>query len=430
MLRIVSNEISNNFYDSLYTGGDVTMEYNGVNIILIISHSSHNILEFVERIIKKIGILNQETAITPHIMEQAKNYIENFYKWSPDYPSFDQAKDLMQSIFASFNVSFFDTDLIEKCLDRINKITPKRIVKLSEKFIQNSKLTMLFLGNITPQRAMNLTESFSTFFLQNSQSSDLVNHRKKKEKKDDFDTFKLYQKFTFDFPDEMKHYMVRNKDLDERSNESSYMTLFYDGYLNIENKLMILMIVEAITNEIKEDIYNAKVKKATVEVEFIKYGIVQGLQIMIYGNRVKPIEMETILDKTLRKFVFETVLNYNSSDVKLLLEKVLTKYVEYKNEVSDVMEKQYNLLWVHTYTQEKRTHYGTADFINLKSFIDFVHDFMIKRQKRMTIEIMPTLTEQDMNFKNESANLLGDIDYEITDEDKLFDILQEGNLVD
>jgi hypothetical protein len=372
-------------------------------------------------------MLNHENSLTPIVIQQALYKLEDYFVWSPEFTAEQQALDLLTSILLTFGVSWNNKEFIRESIEHIKSISPSQISKLYRTYIQNSKLNILLLGNLTSQKAMKLTEDFQSFFHENFSSDDEEVEIENVHDDVESQTFTLFQKFSFNFANEMKHYMLRLDDLDINANVSSYLSYFQDGDTDFKNKLMIMMIAEALSVGMIERLKEANMRKSSVEIEFKKTGILQGLQILIYGRNIRPIEVETVLDKALRDFIFEVVPNYSSTDLRNLLTTTMDKHIEFQNELEDVMEKTYQILWANAYTQEKQNHYDAADKINLKVFSDFVHKFLISEQNRITIEIFEKLEEEQKTFKNESANLLGDIEYEITTEESLYELMKERN---
>lgn len=420
--NIIRTRLNNIIYPSLFTGGDVTMDFNGVNFRMTLSTTSHNMSSFLSEILKNIKMMEHEDLIEQSDLEFAIKKIEKSMYWTPKAFSPDQATETLSAIFNGFKVSWNQKEKIANHIDYMKKITILELTKIYKNYFKNSKMTLFFVGNLTSQTAMKFTEKFEkALFDSSSQNEDKVEHFS--ESGQESLTYKIFEHFSFKFVDDVKHYVVRNQNLDPASVECTYLTFFYDAHKDIPRMLMMFMLIEYIEEPLKKFLYDLGEKKYDTEMSKETHNLIQGLKIMVYSRSIDPIKMEIHMDKFLRKSLYEGIQNMSSTDFKSLLERALTNRVDYKEDVNDIIDKQYTLSWIRKFMHKDIDFYTAADRLTQSTFFDYVETLLIKKQRRVTIEVFKDLDEEKKKFRNETANMLGDIQYEIIEEKMLDSIL-------
>jgi hypothetical protein len=402
-------------YQYLYTGGEVNFYFTGTTFILNVLAKSHIISEFYSKIRGIINYLYHPDLISPLMLQKGLREMEERIAWDEFVTSPMQAEHSLDCLLNFTTISYDSNYLKHEVPKMIKAMTAHEVSEFFTKYVLNSKMDILLVGNLTPERAMKIASNFKTFWFER----DFKYSDKKFQSFNQFDqTWKLYEDFLFQFRSNRKHYMLRSEDLDKKASASTYLTYFFMGTIDRLTHLMIRVFVRQLTKYFQTFFLEKGFKKVKWQIDSKREHVNLGITLKTSHFKLKPIEMEVHVDEGLRKFILDVLPSMSSSELREDVEDTLVADVEYEDDLMDVVKKQIESLWFKQMTKKYIGSYVAADMINTDMYAKFFHEKMVENQKRITIEKFPKLTEEQKEFKNEKALMLGDLEYKLVDEQK------------
>ena len=403
-------------YRYLYTGGEINFYFTGLTTKMKILASSHVILPFIRHVKKMINNLQHPDLISAWMMEQGLEGVKARSSWNGMILGKQQAKHSLLSVIDVSNISYHSTVVGPMVMKALNEWDKQQVSDFFRTYVMNSKMTFFVLGNLTPETAMAISSSFEDFWFTHEFDPS-------KEKLNEFQPIKsvygIYKNFLFDFVEERVHYMVRFEDKNKLGVDSTYLTYFYTGELDTLRELLTFVFIRMFKTPLHVAMKQKHGSGVDVEIEAMRNHLLLGIQFVVSGSKLDPLELEVGFDQILRQYIDDTLASLSSAELADYVEDVLINQIDYKDDLFDILNKQNKILWKELLFGKARTFYEAADMVDLKRFQEFVSDTFVQSQRRISVEVFKTLAPEAAGFQSESALLLGDLAYEVIDEQQL-----------
>jgi secreted Zn-dependent insulinase-like peptidase len=404
------------YYKEFVKGNDFSVGSNGYAFNLIFIGLTTDIENFMEILLNDMVEFTKPESYDEEILETIREKIINKYSSFETLSSLKHSTYLLDIILDELEMDFRNEITQKNIKEWVFQMTPEVLSEFFNSLYKQNKLTLLFSGNITTDKTLQLTEQIKKVLLNDIEEKPDPNSLYSPSDKT---IGKILDNIIFRFHRQSVHYMIRKENLDKEDNNNVYLTYFRTNKASVKMNLINSMICYWLRNYVFDKLRNQMNLGYVAHASSRDYYYRTGIIILVQGENFRPTDIEKDIEQTILEFmdIIENKTIEDIEDIKFLM---LERFTEFSNSLEDVTAKEWDFIETEYILQEKPEYQKIADDIQKEDLIEFCKDVFLNHQKRISIELFAhQMTKEEESFELLTEESLGGVSYELKTVDEM-----------
>ena len=314
------------YHKEFVKANDFSIGTNGYAINFVFMGISSALPDFMQMILKNFEILKNPDLYDIDILENLRIKIVNTYSSYKTMTSLKLSTYFLDLMVDQLEIDYRTLEGQQKIKNWVYSITRQDLADFFKTLQSTNKLTILFTGNISEEEALGLSEDIKKQMLKDVSAQGSDNDNDSGNYKGSRETInKILDNILIRFKTGPVHYMIRQRELDDKDNNNVYLTYFRVTKSSVKINIINSMVSYWLRNYVFDKLRNKMNLGYVAHAASRDYYYRSGLIILVQGEKFRPANIEKHIEETVMEFI-DIIKQKPKDEIEQIKNLIVEKY--------------------------------------------------------------------------------------------------------